>query len=86
MDTNQENGKFTMMTDILVLSTSDGEQPQKEIDIKIPTHMITDNNNVAVLASKHGGCSDSINDWEVIDHIHDSNTDAVSFQTKQFAL
>ena len=81
MDTNQENGKFTMMTDILVLSTSDGEQPQKEIDIKIPTHMITDNNNVVVLASKHGGCSDSIND-----HIHDSNTDAVSFQTKQFAL
>jgi hypothetical protein len=48
--------------------------------------MITDNNNVVVLASKHGGCSDSINDWEVIDHIHDSNTDAVSFQTKQFAL
>jgi hypothetical protein len=53
MDTNQENGKFTMMTDILVLSTSDGEQPQKEIDIKIPTHMITDNNNVVVLASKY---------------------------------
>lgn len=48
--------------------------------------MITHNKNVVVLASKHGGCSESINHWEVIDQIQDSNTDAVSFQTKQFAL
>ena len=90
MDTKEVNKEESegdvLMTSVLDISMSNGQQPKHEIEIKIPLHCkLSANDEVVVLATSHGSPS-SVDDWEVMDAKTDESGKAASFKINHFSM
>ncbi|XP_052105976.1 uncharacterized protein LOC127738681 isoform X2 [Mytilus californianus] len=84
-ETNIEEEKFLIATDAIAVHTSDGVQPQKDIDMKLPIHTELESNDVIVIGSNDDH-PDSIDDWEIIEPSDDADVGSVSFKTNHFSM
>ncbi|XP_071162721.1 uncharacterized protein [Mytilus edulis] len=84
-ETNIEEEKFLIATDAIAVHTSDGVQPHKDIDMKLPIHTELESNDVIVIGSNDEH-PDSIDDWEIMELSDGGDVGSVSFKTNHFSM
>lgn len=84
-DEEDEAGPL-LMTNVIDMSMSDGQQPKEEIVMKLPIHKKGDEvEEMCVLATSEED-PDDVDDWEVIEAQTDSKGKAAVFRIKHFSI
>ena len=76
-----------LATNIVMISTKDGQQPKKDIQIKLPVQHTTgsDNTEMCVLATSKDDPVEE-HDWDIIDAVNVSGENAISFNISHFSV
>ncbi|XP_056008457.1 uncharacterized protein LOC130051120 [Ostrea edulis] len=85
-DEDDESGPL-LMTNVIDMSMSDGQQPKEEIVMKLPIHNKGDDKEaeMCVLATSEEDPDDP-DDWEIIHAEKDSKGKAAVFKIKHFSI
>nr|XP_011419769.2 uncharacterized protein LOC105322636 isoform X3 [Crassostrea gigas] len=84
-DEEDESGPL-LMTNVIDMSMSDGQQPKEEIVMKLPIHKKGNEvEEMCVLATSEED-PDDVDDWEVIEAQTDSKGKAAVFKIKHFSI
>ncbi|KAK3108572.1 hypothetical protein FSP39_011015 [Pinctada imbricata] len=83
---DEESGPI-LMTNVIDMSMSDGQQPNKGIDMKLPIHSKDQNDvlDLCVLATSEEE-PDDIDDWEIIEAKPDKSGKAAVFKIEHFSI
>ena len=81
---DEEEGPI-LLTNVIDLSMSDGQQPQNDIDMKLPLHSSNSKEEMCVLATSEEDPEDE-DDWEVLEARTDQQGKAAVFKISHFSM
>ena len=84
MNEDEEEGPI-LLTNVINLSMSDGQQPQNDIDMKLPLHSSNSDEEMRVLATSEDDPDDETN-WEVLEASTDQQGKAAMFKISHFSM
>lgn len=90
MDTKEvneeENAGDILMTNVIDISMSDGQQPKQEIGLKIPIHHKMDEGDEMVILATSKESPNGIEDWKILEAEMDASGKAATFKIKHFSM
>ncbi|CAC5418668.1 unnamed protein product [Mytilus coruscus] len=84
IDDGVSNREAFIVTNVIDLSMSNHQQPKQPIDVKLPMHSTTNEDNDIVILTSSKEYPEKIKDWEIIEAKKDKNR--ASFRISHFSI